>query len=168
MKVYALRIKDKKELNNSSSGGAFTAISDVFLSSGNAVVSAIYNYDTKQNEFVLYTTLEERNRDFYSPEGNSLVLVHTDKGQRLFEMIKDKVEWRESNTTDCLQPNLINPTERSPRREEFWFDYRKKGISFVIKKYTGVSFMSRIKRKIKKILGGYTSTCPSLWRVAIC
>lgn len=318
MNVYALRLKDKKELNNSSSGGAFTAISDVFLSSGNAVVSAIYNYDTNQNEFVLYTTLEEWDKargskyiqayplnsfqesehwikennkellffgtgcqadgfrmyaehrgfrdkttivgiichgtpspkiwkdyvggkidyltfkdkrngwknptaymikggneksisdyvsifynrcalrpscyecpydttersvdltigdfwgiekvipDFYSPEGNSLILVHTEKGQRLFEMIKDKVEWRESNTADCLQPNLINPTERSPRREEFWFDYRKKGISFVIKKYTGVSFMSRIKRKIKKILGGYTSTCPSLWRAEIC
>lgn len=305
MNVYALRLKDKKELNNSSSGGAFTAISDVFLSSGNAVVSAIYNYDTNQNEFVLYSTSEERDKargskymqtypldsfhkaeqwvkeknkellfvgtgcqadgfrmyaeqkgfrdkttivgiichgtpspkiwkdyvdgkidyltfkdkrngwknptayvlingkeksisdyvsifynrcalrpscyecpyattersvdltigdfwgiekvipDFYSPEGNSLVLVHTEKGQRLFEMIKDKVEWRESNTTDCLQPNLIRPTERSPRREEFWFDYRKKGISFVIKKYTGVSFMSRIKRKINKILGGH-------------
>lgn len=302
MKVYALRLKDKHGLHNSSSGGAFTAISDVFLSSGKAVVSAIYNYDINQNEFVLYTTLEERDKargskymqtyplnsfrgaeqwvkeknkellfvgtgcqadgfriyaeqkgfrdkttivgiichgtpspkiwkdylagkidyltfkdkrngwkhptaymkedgkeksiadyvsifyskcalrpscyecpyatterkvdltigdfwgidkvmpDFYSPESNSLVLVHTEKGQEIFEKIKDKVEWRESNTADCLQPNLINPTERSPRREEFWFDYRKKGVSFVIKKYTGVSFMSRIKRKVKEIL----------------
>ena len=310
MKVYALRLKDKDELNNSSSGGAFTAISDLFLASGNAVVSAIYNYDTNQNEFVLYTTSEERNKargskymqayplnsfqeaehwikendkdllfvgtgcqadgfrmyaelkgfrdkttivgiichgtsspkiwkdyvggkidyltfkdkrngwknptaymlkggkeksisdyvsifynrcalrpscyecpyatterkvdltigdfwgidkvmpEFYSSKGSSLVLVHTEKGQRLFEMIKDKVEWRESNTTDCLQPNLINPTERSPRREEFWFDYRKKGISFVIKKYTGVSFMSRVKRKVTEILTGGGTLVP--------
>lgn len=31
MKAYAIRLKDKHELNKSSSGGAFTAISDVFL-----------------------------------------------------------------------------------------------------------------------------------------
>lgn len=302
--VYACRMKNKFSLMSSSSGGAFTAISDVFLVSGNAIVSAIYNYDTNQNEFVLYTTKEDRDKargskymqayplnsfkeaekwvktnnkellfvgtgcqadgfrkfveqkglrdktiivgiichgapspkiwkdyvggkidyltfkdkrngwahptayltkngkeksisdyvsifynkcalrpscyecpyattdrkvdltigdfwgidkvmpDFYSPEGNSLVLVHTEKGQEIIEKVKDKVEWRESNTTDCLQPNLIKPTERSPRREEFWADYQKKGISFVIKKYTGTSFMSKIKRKIRKILGG--------------
>ena len=28
--VYAGRLKDKKDLNNSSSGGAFTALSDFF------------------------------------------------------------------------------------------------------------------------------------------
>ena len=115
MKVYVLRLKDKKELNISPSSGAFNAISDVFLLSGNAVVSAIYNYDTNQNEFSLYTTLEKRNR------------AHGSK---------------------CRQ--------RSPRGEGFWSDYKRKDISFVIKKYTGVSFMSKVKRKIKKIFGGGT------------
>lgn len=62
MKVYAVRLKDKYELNKSSSGGAFTAISDVFLALGNAVVSAVYNYDTNQNEFVLNTTKEVRDK----------------------------------------------------------------------------------------------------------
>ena len=62
MKAYALRIKDKHELNKSSSGGAFTAISDVFLESRNAVVSAIYNYETNQNEFVLYATKKDRDK----------------------------------------------------------------------------------------------------------
>lgn len=318
MTVYAVRLKDKNELNKSSSGGAFTALSDVFLNSGNAVVSAIYNYDTNQNEFVLYSSKGDRDKargskymqayplntfqeaeqwvrtsnkellfvgtgcqsdgfrkyaeqkgfrdkttivgiichgmpspkiwkdyvggkidyltfkdkrngwvqptayvikdgkeksisdyvsifynkcalrpscyecpyatterkvditigdfwgvekvmpDFYSPEGNSLILVHTDKGKELFERIKDNVEWRESNTADCLQPNLIRPTEKSPRREEFWKDYQEKGISFVLKKYTGISFISKVKRKVRKILGGGTNTYPSLWRAAVC
>lgn len=303
MNVYALRLKDKKELDKSSSGGAFTAISDLFLSAGNAVVSAVYHYETNQNEFMLYTTKEERDQargskymqaypldsfqeaerflkdggkeilfvgtgcqadgfrryaeikgfrdrttivdiichgspspklwkeyvggkisyvtfkdkkngwksptayirkdgteksisdyvslffnkcalrpscyecpyctldrkvdltigdfwgidtvmpDFYSPEGNSLVLVHTEKGQELFEKIKDTVDWKESNTTDCLQPNLIRPTEKSPKREAFWADYEKKGLSYVIKKYTNTSFKTRIKRTVKKLIG---------------
>lgn len=62
MNVYALRLKDKKELDKSSSGGAFTAISDIFLSLGDAVVSAIYNYETNQNEFVLYTKKKDRDK----------------------------------------------------------------------------------------------------------
>ena len=43
--VYAGRLKDKSALMSSSSGGAFTALSDFFLKNGNAVVAAVYNYD---------------------------------------------------------------------------------------------------------------------------
>ena len=34
--VYAGRLKDKSALRSSSSGGAFTALSDFFLENGNA------------------------------------------------------------------------------------------------------------------------------------
>lgn len=302
MKVYALRLKDKKELNNSSSGGAFTAISDVFLTSGNAVVSTIYNYDTNQNEFVLYTSKEERDKacgskymqayplnsyqeaeqwikennkellfvgtgcqadgfrnyagmkgfrdrttivdiichgtpspkiwkeyidgkidyltfkdkrngwktpyayvlkngeekviadydmlfysdcalrpscyecpyatterkvditigdfwgidklmpDFYSPEGNSLVLVHTEEGQKLFEKIKDKVDWRESNIHDCLQPNLIEPSKKPINRSDFWDEYQKGGVKRLLKKYVKGNLFQRCIRKVKYLI----------------
>lgn len=326
MKVYALRLKDKYALYKSSSGGAFTAISDIFLKSNCAIVSAIYNYETNQNEFRLYTSGEARdtargskymqayplnsfkeaenwikknnkellfvgtgcqadgfkmyakfkkfedkisivdiichgtpspslwkdyvgekieyldfkdkrngwnspfayvvrngkevsisnyldmfyNRcalrpscyecpyastkrevditigdfwgiekvipDFYKPEGNSLVLVHTKRGQDLFEKIKDKVEWVESDIEHCLQPNLIKPTEKPLKRERFWKDYKEKGISYITKKYTGKTFMTRAKYKIgfikerifEKSWGGVsTRTFPSLWREAV-
>ena len=305
--AYVLRLKDIHELSKSSSGGAFTAISDIFLNSGNTVVSAIYNYDTNQNEFTLYTTKEDRDKargskymqayplnsfqeaeqcvrtsnkellfvgtgcqadgfrryaeqkgfrdkttivgiichgtpspkiwkdyvggkidylafkdkrngwlhptayvikdgkeklisdyvsifynkcalrpscyecpyttterkvditigdywgidkvmpDFYSTEGNSLVLVHTEKGQNLFEQIKDNVEWRESNTIDCLQPNLIRPTEKSPRREEFWKDYLKHDLKFILKKYVPKPpLIRRCGEKAKRIIKVFT------------
>lgn len=304
MRVYAVRLKDKHELNKSSSGGAFTALSDEFLDCNGAVVSAIYNYSTNQNEFVLYTDRENRDKargskyiqskpvdsfkdaedwlksnegnllfvgmgcqadgfrlfaeqkgvrervtivgiichgapspkiwrdyvggridyvtfkdkrngwsaptayvikdgeekqigdyvsifynkcalrpscyecpyatiernvditigdfwgidkimpDFYSENGNSLILIHSEKGMQLWEKIKEKVEWRESNETDCLQPNLIRPTEKSPKREKFWKDYQKKGISYIVKKYSGESVVQKIKRKIVNNLTG--------------
>ena len=49
--VYAGRIKDKSALMSSSSGGAFTALSDFFLKNDNAVVAAIYNYENHMTEF---------------------------------------------------------------------------------------------------------------------
>ncbi len=60
-KVYGVRLKDRDALAASSSGGAFTAFSDVFLSDGNAVVCSTYNYKTHQQEFQLITTKDERN-----------------------------------------------------------------------------------------------------------
>lgn len=99
-----------------------------------------------------YWGIEKVMPDFYSKEGNSLVLIHTEKGEKLFESIKEKLDFRISNTKDCLQPNLIKPTEVSPKREQFWKDHRNKGIEYVMKKYGTLSALTRIKRKIKKFI----------------
>lgn len=102
-----------------------------------------------------YWGIDERIPEFYSPEGNALVLVHTEKGNELWDSIKCNLEWIESNTTDCLQPNLVRPTEKSPLREQFWMDYRTGGIDLVKKKYGNapkVAFGRRIIRKTKKII----------------
>lgn len=314
--VYAGRIKDKAALLKSSSGGAFTAISDAFLEKGDAVVCAVYNYDTHVTEFRLITTAEERNAargskymqskpgniykeavnwlkenpeknllfvgmgcqaegfrkfaevsgirdrvwvvdiichgspspkiwreyaaslekrnggkisaltfkdkrngwkyptakvdidgrevllndyvrifynrcalrpschvcpfatterktdmtigdfwhiedkmpEFYDENGNSLFLIHTDRGVELFDRIKDSLEYRESNTVDCWQANLENPTPVSENKARFWNDYQRKGIDFIMKKYGTVPFKTKVKNKIVKILtgGGYS------------
>lgn len=59
--VYAAKLKDRKTLLKCSSGGAFTALSDVFLDNGDGVACCTYNYVTHVSEFVLVTTKEERN-----------------------------------------------------------------------------------------------------------
>lgn len=58
--VYAGRIKDEDVLMASSSGGAFTVISDFFLGRGDAVVAARYNYETYTEEYQLIQSVEER------------------------------------------------------------------------------------------------------------
>ena len=40
-RVYAGRLKDRENLNNSSSGGAFTALSDFFLKNLNITAACI-------------------------------------------------------------------------------------------------------------------------------
>lgn len=59
--VYAARIKDDTVLLNSSSGGVFTAVSDIFLKRGDAVVCSIYNYESNTLEYRL--VLSEKDRD---------------------------------------------------------------------------------------------------------
>ncbi len=60
-KIFAGYVKDPVVLMNSSSGGAFTAISDYFLDKGDAVICAIYNYQTSDMEFRIIQTKSERN-----------------------------------------------------------------------------------------------------------
>ncbi len=306
--VYAARVKNSETLKKSSSGGAFTAISDVFLENGDAVACTVYNYQTNQAEFRIITTKEERsaargskymqsitgdifrqaekwlsdnpskkllfvgmgcqaagfqkfaeikgfrNRvtivdiichgvpspvlwkkyaemleqkgrltdltfkdkrngwnnptavakvngkevslsdyvrifynkcalrpschkcpytttqrttditigdywhiedklpQFFNPMGNSLILIHTDKGKSLFELVKDRMDYCISNTKDCLQVNLERPTEMSPYRKAFWNDYHSHGIVYTVNKYGKASCLSRLKKKLKKII----------------
>ena len=59
-RAFAVKLKNKQQLQSSSSGGAFTAISDVFLTNGDVVISPIYNYETCQTEFEIYQSPKKR------------------------------------------------------------------------------------------------------------
>ena len=98
--------------------------------------------------------IEETIPDFYDPNGNSLFLIHTNRGEELFEKIRSDLDYRLSNTTQCWQANLEAPTQKSEQREKFWNDYKKKGIDFVMKKYGTVPVQTKIKNKILKIFRG--------------
>lgn len=83
-------------------------------------------------------------------KGVSLVLVNSEKGQNLFDSIKDTIYFEESNKTECLQHNLQKPTPLPPNRAKFWEDYEKKGFNYVARKYTPYGLKYRIKRFVKK------------------
>lgn len=58
--VYAGRLKDKNALKKSSSGGAFTVISDFFLNNSDAIVASVYNYKEHKTEFCFIRTKKDR------------------------------------------------------------------------------------------------------------
>lgn len=102
--------------------------------------------------------IEETIPDFYDDKGTSLFLIHTDVGLELFERIKDSLEWRESNIVQCRQDNLESPTLVSKRRKEFWLDYHRNGIEYIMKKYGTIPKYEKVKckveNKLRKIFGG--------------
>ena len=85
-------------------------------------------------------------------KGVSLVLINTSKGKEIFEKAMNDLEVWKSNVYDCLQPNLIRPTERPDKREQFWRDYYEKGFKYIAKKYGGYNFKSIIKKYIREII----------------
>lgn len=59
-RAYACNLLDREALEQSSSGGAFTAISDWVLSRGGAVACSVYDYETETLEFRILETREQR------------------------------------------------------------------------------------------------------------
>lgn len=84
--------------------------------------------------------------------GISLMLINTPKGAKIFNKIKSDLDIWESNTQDCLQPNLIKPTKCPENRERFWDEYYNMGFKFIAKRYGGYSIRRRIKKIIVNLL----------------
>lgn len=95
--------------------------------------------------------IEKNIPDFYDEAGTSLFLIHTNRGNELFESIKENLEFRLSNIEQCWQFNLESPTPVSEQREAFWNDYRRKGIDYMMKKYGGAGLINKVKRLLRKI-----------------
>ena len=93
--------------------------------------------------------------DFYDRMGVSLVIVHTDKGEKLFDNIKDGIEYRISSRKECLQPRLVSPQLCPKDRISFWKDMKQKGMNYCIEKYVeyhNISNKEKLKRYIKNIM----------------
>lgn len=84
-------------------------------------------------------------------KGVSLILVNTEKGQEIFEAVKDRMTIIPAKLEDCLQPNLQHPTAIHPKRMQFEHDYQQKGFSYIIRKYGGVGCKYQIRRILRKL-----------------
>lgn len=97
--------------------------------------------------------------------GTSLVITRTEKGQELFESIKDELKWKEVRYEEGVKgnPSEYSSVARPLQRDTFFTDLEKLPFEEMEKKYAAdikVSFqrkvVRKIKRTIKKILGGGT------------
>lgn len=97
--------------------------------------------------------IEKRIPDFYSPYGNSVVLIHTRKGKILFDELKEAVIYTHSSIKDCIQPQLVRAVSKPQNRTEFWDDYKNLGIKNVMHKYGQIGLLSIFKLRAKSLLG---------------
>lgn len=93
-------------------------------------------------------------------KGVSLVLLNTEKGKKLFDAVKGKMNVIPAELDKCLQPNLKHPSAIHPKRMQFEDDYKRKGFEYVFYKYGEEgwrykvqSSLGKVKRFIKRIIG---------------
>ena len=77
-------------------------------------------------------------------DGVSFVLANNENGINVFKKIverNDEIISVGCGIEDVNQPNFYHPTNQSVIRERFWKDYKKKHISYIVKKYASNSFV---------------------------
>lgn len=84
-------------------------------------------------------------------KGVSLLLVNTDKGYRVLEKIKNKLDLIPAKLDDCLQPNLMHPTILNAKSKEFESLYVKRGFTYVLRKYTNIGLRNNFILILKRL-----------------
>lgn len=80
--------------------------------------------------------------------GHSAVLLNTQKGQELFESVRDKLEWKVLELNTIIENNhcLQKPSAKHKNRERFFEDYNKYGFRVVKRKYMTPSRRYRLTK----------------------
>ena len=97
--------------------------------------------------------IDARLPEFYSPLGNSLILVQSARGAALLRRAQPELELRSSTREACVQPNLLEPVAKPAAREQFWDEFKRLGVAHIVQKYGHLSANTRLRLLVKWILG---------------
>lgn len=104
--------------------------------------------------------IENIDKTMDQDKGTSLVMVNSDKGQVLFDSIKDRIEWRKFTMDDARagNPAMDNSLKTaSSNRDVFFADLDSMPFEKVAKKYfPQASFKKEIKKKMHPLKSVYT------------
>lgn len=98
-----------------------------------------------------YWGIEKAAPEYDDNMGISLVLVNSERGRIIFEIIKEKVEWKATSIEDSMQQPLIAPFPKPNTREQFWKDYFTLSFSSVARKYAEYDLYHRFRLWAKTI-----------------
>ena len=87
--------------------------------------------------------------------GCSLVLLHSEKAEKIFESVKNSVSYKEVSVEDCLQPRLKSPREKEAFIDSYWNEYLEYGFDHIMRKYAEntISAKKKLKKLIRRIGG---------------
>lgn len=97
-----------------------------------------------------YWGIEKAAPEFDDNKGVSLVLVNNERGNVVFESVKDNLIWKVTRIEDSIQPPLVAPFEKPKERPRFWRDFRNRDFVFIARKY-GNGWSRYIKEKLRCI-----------------
>ncbi len=96
--------------------------------------------------------IEKSIKNFDDYKGVSLCIINTEKGNQIFNNIKNKFDVAVNDLEHCLQPNLVRPTPKNKDYDDFWECYNKYGYEVASKKYATISLKVKIKNMLFKLL----------------
>ena len=97
--------------------------------------------------------IENSHPEFDDNKGLSLLLINTEKGEKLISCFnEDGEKFIPISLDDIRQPHLSKPARRSKKRDQFWQDYYNKSFKSILNKYANYSTASKLLYKLKRII----------------
>ena len=87
--------------------------------------------------------------------GTSLVIINSEKGKKIFEQIKDKINYKQVDFEEAIRynPSMTTSVKPDPNREKFFENLDKMPFDELVKKYTYTpSVFKRILWKVKRVV----------------
>ncbi len=86
-------------------------------------------------------------------KGTSLVIIHSERGRRLFDELKKSIRFQEVDFDKAIEgnPSMVRSVAVNPQRRAFMRDIDDKPFDKVVKKYCEEKLIIKIKRKLKQI-----------------
>lgn len=69
-------------------------------------------------------------------KGMSLVMIHTGKGQAVFDAVCERTDIFPLTENQCIQPNLAEPTHRPAFTDTFWWEYSQRNLKYILRRYS--------------------------------
>ena len=98
-----------------------------------------------------YWGIEKAAPGFDDNKGVSLVLINNEKGELIFDKVRDSLDYKSTRIEDSLQPALKEPFPAPKTRAQFWSDFQSRDFSYVAAKYGGYGFINEAKKFLGKI-----------------
>lgn len=89
--------------------------------------------------------------DFDDNQGVSLVLINTERGEKLFYSSSESLDCRETTIEHCIQPPLEKPFPMPDTRNQFWTMYKCKTFHVMTRTYGGNNFRSKSEKKWRNL-----------------
>lgn len=115
--------------------------------------------DAKQSDLTIadFWGIDKVDSGMNDGKGTSLVLIRTEKGQMIFDVVSGQMKLKEVSYEDGVRgnPAEYRSCARPMQRDTFFDDMHRMSFDELEKKYAApikVSFVTRVKRKIKKTI----------------
>lgn len=98
--------------------------------------------------------VQEINPKINDDKGLSLVIINSEKGEKLFKSIRNELIYEKINLNEALKynPSMTNSVKMNNKREVFLKNVNEKNFEKLVNKYTRDTLINRIKGKIKHIV----------------
>ena len=98
-----------------------------------------------------FWNIKNVNEAFEDKLGVSSIIINSEKGEKIFEKVKNKFDIIECSLNDINQKNLNSPSPRPSHYEEFQRLIGEKGFEYCLKKYGSMKMLEKIRRALSPV-----------------